>query len=200
MTVYTHVFSAVLGIVVTTGVTTALIQSESITDSGAREEIQGEKDTERPGEKEGEEPSTERDEPIDNELFTPFFPFATLDLSIADGLGGQFIDDALEEKRGAFTVANLNDSDYDGKIDKDDDDVEKDPDLIKVTVHSLLRKVNKKTFVVKVSEHVRLWDSEDKGVLIKDREFPISDLPKEFYVEAINYSKTVRDQFFYRVL
>lgn len=197
MTVYTHIFSAFVGLAITTTAATALIQNRSESGLPVKEDVMLESETKLPVEK-GEAKEVEppfEEEPIDNELFSPLL-YSALDLSIADGLGGQFIADEDEVARGAFTVANLNDSDYDGKVDKLDDDVEKDPDLIKVTVHSLLKKVNAKTFSIEVSKDVKLWDSEDKGTEIKARQFPISHLPKDFYVEAVNYSKTVRDQFF----
>jgi hypothetical protein len=115
--------------------------------------------------------------------------------------GGLVVPEDKEESVGAFTVANLNDQDGDGIIDRDDDSVkaqggvgEDEEDLMDLEVRGPL---NGEMKVTVTSGQVRFWTSSTK-----ETEYPMvngvitisSDhLPKRLYVEATDKSHALRD-------
>ncbi|MDF1661755.1 MAG: hypothetical protein P1V97_08275 [Planctomycetota bacterium] len=206
MTFYSDVFSLALGVTLTATVGTALIQ---VKEAPVEETLQRVELSEQDFSNIESKDATSREdtdinrldgrgEAIDNGpdndwMFLPTKPPQVFDIDICDGQGGLYIAEEDETKRGAFTVANLNDSDADGKIDKDDDDVDNDPDLVVVTVYPPFKKVNAKTFSLTVSKSLRVWDDEDKTKEVKARVFPIPTLERTFYIEATATSDSMRD-------
>ena len=102
---------------------------------------------------------------------------------------------------GAFTVANLNDTDGDGKIDNvDDDGVVGEKDLMKLYTGGYAGKKGKVKLTVK-SGAVKFWEDKEKK-----KEIPLTDgavlfdippgekgLEKTLWVEATAASASVRD-------
>lgn len=103
--------------------------------------------------------------------------FPPVNLSIFDGQGGDqvgsgwIIDpDRLEETRGAFTVANLNDTDADGILDVNDAAViatpqgENEKDLMKLVLHEPLNYFEEDTGTLRIdSGSIAIYSSATKG-------------------------------------
>lgn len=109
-----------------------------------------------------------------------------------------------EETVGAFTVANLNNTDADGEIDNTDDSVKKaanaqdgvedEVDLMKLIVTG---PKNGRTKITVISGAVEFWEKstkETKKEKVGNAIFIVgTDLPKTLWVEATNHSNEVRD-------
>jgi len=126
-----------------------------------------------------------------------------VDLDIANGQGGSLLDEDKEETPGAFTVANLNDTDGDGTTDKDDSDVSAtangrdEIDLMQILLHKPEPDLGDKVKLKVVSGDVKIWEQSKKvsevtltGGAI---EFNTTDLDKTLWVEARSKSGTLRD-------
>ena len=119
-----------------------------------------------------------------------------------------------ESTVGAFTVANLNDTDGDGDtdddgdvdvVDKDDTDVVKtgnnrdEVDLMKLVLHKPEDQDGPVKLIVSGdgAANVKLWESSTKGTPIPltngEASFPISDLDKTIWVELTAGSTALRD-------
>ena len=101
---------------------------------------------------------------------------------------------------GAFTVANLNDTDGDGIIDKDDDDVPGEKDLMKLYVGGYAGLTGQVKLTVK-SGSVKFWEHKEKKnqpiALNANGEvfftIPAGGMNKTIWVEATAASGAVRD-------
>jgi hypothetical protein len=87
------------------------------------------------------------------------------DLDIADGQNGAIVPDHLEETEGAFTVANLNDTNSDGIPDVNQNPVMGEKDLMKLVVRfgntgpggtAILK-------AIKGANLIRIWEKDDKS-------------------------------------
>ena len=87
------------------------------------------------------------------------------DLDIADGQNGAIVPDHLEETEGAFTVANLNDTNSDGIPDVNQNSVMGEKDLMKLVVRfgntgpggtAILK-------AIKGANLIRIWEKDDKS-------------------------------------
>jgi hypothetical protein len=87
------------------------------------------------------------------------------DLDIADGQNGAIVPDHLEETEGAFTVANLNDTNSDGIPDDKQNPVMGEKDLMKLVVRfgntgpggtAILK-------AIKGANLIRIWEKDDKS-------------------------------------
>lgn len=127
---------------------------------------------------------------------TNWFIIVVVDLAIFNGQGGAQVPDGNEETVGAFTVANLNDSNGNGTIDKDDANVTGEVDLMKIVLR-------KPTFdlggmvtlsVTAGGAKIKVWESATKGTAVNlPAQFNVSDLPKTLWVEGIAKSGALRD-------
>ncbi len=126
-----------------------------------------------------------------------------LDLKIHNGLygsyGAQQVSDLDETTKGAVTVANLNDTDGDGTIDKDDNAVlagssgRSEVDLMKLVISSTgaLPECPRLKLSYDASK-IKLWNKATKEEPALDIH-NLGDLPKTIWVEAIKTSGSVRD-------
>ena len=114
--------------------------------------------------------------------------------------------DDLKNDPGATTVANLNDTNGDGTVDSDQNEVSATPkgrdeiDLMKIVLHKPDPDYGGDATLSVRSGGVRLWKFPTKKVLIdevvigeKAWSIPTSTLPKTFWVEAISPSDQLRD-------
>jgi hypothetical protein len=103
---------------------------------------------------------------------------------------------------GAFTVANLNDTDGDGTIDKEDNDVPGEKDLMKLYVGGYAGLTGKVKLTVKSGkDRVKFWEHKEKknqpialdanGAVLFD--IPAGGMNKTIWVEATAASGAVRD-------
>ena len=124
-----------------------------------------------------------------------------VNLSIQSAGTATFLPEGDEEDPGAFTVANLNDQDGDGVIDRDDDSVksqgglgEDEEDLMYVKIEGPL---NGSMKVAVTSGHVRFWTSSTKETEYAMENGAITigadHLPKLLYVEATDKSESLMD-------
>jgi hypothetical protein len=126
-----------------------------------------------------------------------------VDLGIANGQGGSLLDEDKEETPGAFTVANLNDTDGDATIDKDDGDVSAtangtdEVDLMRILLHKPEPDLGDKVKLKVVSGDVKIWQQSKKVTQVTLTggavEFNTSDLDKTLWVEARSKSGALRD-------
>lgn len=123
------------------------------------------------------------------------------DLAIHSGQAApSSVPDKDEEKIGAFTVANLNDTDGDGNIDNVDDTVKRitdgtdEEDLMKLVIKGPDQGRIKLTLV---SGQVAYWEKSTKETAIHVQGSAVfidcADLPKTLWVEATNHSNNLRD-------
>lgn len=123
----------------------------------------------------------------------------SIDLSIWNGQGAT-IEVGQKYDVGAFTVANLNDTDGDGTPDNNDNNVPGEKDLMKLYVGGYAGRSGEVKLKV-TSGSVKFWESESKGTEIPQQSgsisFPIpagtTGLDKTLWVEATAASKVVRD-------
>jgi hypothetical protein len=119
-----------------------------------------------------------------------------------DGVGsakrdGPEISEEKEETRGAFGVANLNDTDSDTTADTSDTAIANEKDMIKV----IIKKVTDATIDGNVTleltgdgTKVQLWKAESKeGGVETARSWACSALPKTFWIEGLVKSASVRE-------
>jgi hypothetical protein len=117
-----------------------------------------------------------------------------VDLDIANGQGGALLDDDEEEMPGAYTVANLNDSDGNGIADKEHASVVGEEDLTELLIRAPDPDVGGKVKLA-VSSGLKLWKNATKSTGEEtETEFNTSDLPKTLWVEVVVKSDTLRDK------
>lgn len=134
-------------------------------------------------------------------------------LTIYNGQNGAAVSDLVEETVGAFTVANLNDTDGDGVADSGDSDVVAftdaqgktrgvdEVDLMQLVVSRPVGYVaGSEVSIVLVHGHARFWDSKTKGneyTLAPSNYFDVSfnegEQTRTIWVEAFDYSTYSRD-------
>ena len=99
---------------------------------------------------------------------------------------------------GAFTIANLNDTDGDGTIDKDDNDVPGEKDLMKLYVGGYVGLTGKVKLTVK-SGTVKFWEHKEKKTEIPQTggavffDIQAGGMNKTIWIEAWAVSGAVRD-------
>jgi len=132
-----------------------------------------------------------------------------VELVIHNGLegysGGQEIKGEDKVKKGAITVANLNDTNGDTKVDKDQEKVVKDGekgrdeiDLMKLIVKKPVPDLKGNAKLKIVSGDIKLWEksTKEKEITVdknKEVEFKTDDLPKTLWIEARSPSAKPRD-------
>jgi len=128
-------------------------------------------------------------------------------LDIHNGLdgrqGGAQLENAKKLSIGAVTAANLNDTDGDGKVDKDDDVVKaaavnptgtNEVDLMKLVINPLAAPAGGKVKLEATGGDIKLWEKSTKETAIAlPAEFNVGDLPKTVWIEARAISTAVRD-------
>lgn len=107
-----------------------------------------------------------------------------------------------EESVGAFTVANLNDTDGDGTTDKNDTSVKQsaagrdERDLMKLVIEAPSG-IPGNLVLTRVSGTVKIWEQRTKEIEIpltsNKFEFPASQSPYTVWIEGTAVSNTVRD-------
>lgn len=108
------------------------------------------------------------------------------------------VPEEMKHSVGAFTVANLNNTDGDGIIDKDDADVPGEKDLMRLQVGGFKGRTGKVRLTV-TSGNVKLWAQSDKKTEIQQSngtvlyDLPAGGLNMILWVEATDVSQTVRD-------
>jgi len=87
------------------------------------------------------------------------------DLDIADGQNGAIVPDHLEETEGAFTAANLNDTNSDGIPDVNQNPVSGEKDLMKLVVRFGNTGSGGKAILkaIKGANLIRIWEKDDKS-------------------------------------
>lgn len=129
-----------------------------------------------------------------------------LDLQIYDGQGGSLIPEYgeyNEETRGAFSVANLNDTDGDGPVppgtpDKDDGDIPGEVDLIKIVFDRPVPDLGLSVTLTLTGDgtKVKVWKNSTKSEGEEQtREFDTTttEFPVELWVEGRETSGSPRD-------
>ena len=126
-----------------------------------------------------------------------------VDLDIYNGQAGSEVVEDKEESIGAFTVANLNDTDGDGIMDKDDNSVKAtangrdEVDLMQLIIRKPEPDFGENVKLKVISGDVKLWEESTKEteILLTNGtvEFPTSTLPKTLWVEALAPSSSLRD-------
>ncbi len=121
-------------------------------------------------------------------------------LQVHDGLmSRKALSEDEEETRGAFTIANLNDTDSDGKKDSDpkDIDVPGEKDLIRLVINKPEPADLRGTLVLSITgdrKRVRTWESSDKKKEDRRRKFNIGKIkkwPVTMWLEGLQPSKSL---------
>jgi hypothetical protein len=122
-----------------------------------------------------------------------------VDLQISNGQNPpQPVPEHLKYKVGAFTVANLNDTDGDGKPDDTEDNVPGEVDLMKLYISGYKNLSGQVKITVK-SGSVKFWETSSKGTeIVQTNGAVLFDIPKDgmdktIWIEATAPSQTVRD-------
>ena len=121
-----------------------------------------------------------------------------LDLVIYNGQDGTMVNESEEEIVGAFTVANLNDTDGDGIVDNNDDIVtavngRNEIDLMQLDIRRPDPDLGGTVNISILSGSVKFWGARTKGVPVTTINFATTTLPRTLWVEATAFSKSVRD-------
>lgn len=127
--------------------------------------------------------------------------FDGLDAGCANGCGGKEVPDAKEVSRGAVTVANLNDTDNDGIIDRDDGAVlalnasgRSEIDLMKIILRKPTPDLGGVVELKVIGGDVKAWLTSSKvEAQTLPHSYPTAALPVTLYVEARGVSSAVRD-------
>ncbi|MBI4750981.1 MAG: hypothetical protein HY774_21075 [Acidobacteria bacterium] len=113
---------------------------------------------------------------------------------------GAVVSEKDEETRGAFTVANLNDTDDDKVIDSIDQSVKSsvysEVDLMELLIQppTPVPPGIEKVQIQLSSPSIKLWEKDTKEVEVLTREFNISALPLTVWVELTEKSLTLQDK------
>ncbi len=123
-----------------------------------------------------------------------------VNLIISSGLNSSAVSEDDEETVGAFTVANLNDTDGDGVIDNVVGTAggRNEVDLMALDITRPAGPATDTLSVRILSGQARLWQQPTKGTLVPlnangAAEFALGDLPKRIWVEATAVSQTTQD-------
>lgn len=118
---------------------------------------------------------------------------AAINLVIHHGQDGTAVDEAEEENLGAFTVANLNDTNSNGVPDNRENNgngVAGEKDLMKLVIQPL-KPGQRGEVELMVTGHARIWKDAEKVMLEKERTFKVSQLPLTRWVEVTAKSETI---------
>jgi hypothetical protein len=123
-----------------------------------------------------------------------WFTVLKVDLEIYDGQDGDLVDESVEGIVGAFTVANINDSNGNGTNDVDDTDVEGEEDLMKLVIQIPVPDVGG-CLSLNMSAGVKVWRSADKSLGQETATtFNVADLPTNLWVELTAQSLSLQDR------
>ncbi|KPJ55971.1 MAG: hypothetical protein AMS16_03280 [Planctomycetes bacterium DG_58] len=110
--------------------------------------------------------------------------------------GATAVSETLEELEGAFGIANLNDTDSDTTVDKDDDDVPGEKDLVKLVIGAPTPADGEVTVTLSITGDgtaVEVWKNATKSDGKEtNRTFSSGVLPKTLYLEGKSVSESVR--------
>ncbi len=118
---------------------------------------------------------------------------AAINLVIHHGQHGAAVDDAEEENPGAFTVANLNDTNSNGAPDNSENNgkgVAGEKDLMKLVIHPPTPNHGGEVELM-VAGSARIWKDAEKVTLEEKRTFKVSQLPLTRWVEVTAKSETI---------
>ena len=116
-----------------------------------------------------------------------------VDLVISNGQGGTPLSEDDEETPGAFTVANLNDSDTSKSGDNIQNSVPGEKDLMKLELKRPTGSADADSVTLTVAGSVKLWMESTKVTEETNRDFTASTLPPVLWVEATAGSRILRD-------
>jgi hypothetical protein len=125
--------------------------------------------------------------------------FMRAELEVYDGAGGAMVAEADESTRGAFSAANVNDTDNNGTVDKNQTTVPGEKDLIKLVLkmpepsgkaveHNGLCGVS-----VSGGADCKLWTQSTKGTEFAGGAIQLSSLPLTLWLEGRDASGSLRD-------
>ncbi len=128
----------------------------------------------------------------------------SVDLEISSGQSGQALGEDAEETPGAFTVANLNDTDSSYKDDDPNPDspqntdssqnsVPGEQDLMQLVLHKPTGAADEDPVTLTVGAGAKLWKDSTKGTEVTTLVFKAGDLPQTLWVEATAGSTSLRD-------
>ena len=118
---------------------------------------------------------------------------SSVDLEISNGQRGQALGEDAEEIPGAFTVANLNDTDSNQAPDRFNDSVPGEQDLMQLIIHQPTGAEEADLVTLTIGSRTQLWTSATKGTAVNNLVFAARDLPKTLWVEARFGSTSLRD-------
>ena len=117
--------------------------------------------------------------------------------------GGQEVTGSAKTRKGAVTVANLNNTDGDMDIDNVDNDVSvningngrDEVDLMKliIDVSGTLPGLCKDVVTLTYGGNIKFWEKKTKGTEITNLSFLVSTLPRTIWVEAFAISTSYKD-------
>ena len=116
-----------------------------------------------------------------------------VDLVIYNGQGGEAVPAAKEETVGAFTVANLNDTDSSQSGDNTQTSVPGEKDLMKLELTRPTGAADTDDVTLTIGTGVKLWKESTKETAETNLTCKASDLPKTLWVEATGGSVALRD-------
>ena|GEM_PF-5287712 len=117
-----------------------------------------------------------------------------VNLVIHNGQGGAAVPEDIEESVGAFTVANLNDTDGNGAIDRDQSTVPGEVDLMEINLLKPVPDLGGEVTLSSLGGSIKVWDSATKGTEVTiSRQYPTNELPKTLWIEARATSAGLRD-------
>jgi len=118
---------------------------------------------------------------------------AVINLVIHHGQNGAAVDNAKEENPGAFTVANLNDTNSNGVPDNRENDgngVAGEKDLMKLVIHPPTPNHGGEVELT-VTGSAEIWKDPGKKTVEKKRSFKVSQLPLTRWVEVTARSEEI---------
>ncbi len=118
---------------------------------------------------------------------------AAINLVIHHGQHGAAVDDAKEENPGAFTVANLNDTNSNGVLDSSENDgngVAGEKDLMKLVIHPPTPNHGGEVELT-VAGSAAIWKDSEKKTVEKKRTFKAAQLPLTRWVEVTARSEEI---------
>jgi len=132
-------------------------------------------------------------------------PIMSFDLALYNGVNGPLVIEDDEEKIGAFTVTNVNDTDDDGVVDNSDTEVQDELDLFKLEIRKVqegamdgvlsLHFTNKEGTSVDGTK-LKTWKDSTKAQGLDERrtfEINQTEWPVVMWVEGLEASTEVRD-------
>ncbi|NBP89091.1 MAG: hypothetical protein EBU59_11450 [Planctomycetia bacterium] len=119
---------------------------------------------------------------------------AAINLVIHHGQHGVAVDEAKEENPGAFTVANLNDTNSNGALDNSENNgngVAGEKDLMKLVIHPPAPNLGGEVELT-IAGSAEIWKDSEKKTVEKKRSFKASQLPLTRWVEVTAKSEEIR--------